>query len=102
MKEEKNVTVFENDAVNLTCEIEGNPLPTGELLHQRATYVLNHHTEALSMNSTSQTSNNLRLTSSFQAHCTDTGVLTCRGNNRFYNGSQSTSNKNISLFVMCK
>lgn len=94
-----NVTVNENDALNLTCEIEGLPLPTGQLLLQS---FLNKETKKLPNYLDLQNSANRILTSSFPAQCTDTGVHTCSGSNKLYNGSESVSSRSVSLFVLCK
>lgn len=97
-----NLTVDENDAMNVTCEIEGNAIPEGNLMFREASYMRTELVGVKTINTLKQTSTNLHLFTKFHAQCTDAGQYTCTGWNTLHNGLKTVSARSLELLVKCK
>lgn len=99
-----SLSLNENDALNLACEIEGNPLPDGYLKFKEASYIRmkNNEVEVNTFNLSKQSSSNFQLITQIYVMCIDAGLYTCTGWNTLHNGSRTQSTSDLTLAVKCK
>lgn len=99
---EDSFTVDENENVTLVCEIEGNPLPQGEMFLRESNHFQMQPTQLKLPTIVTKSSDSLHIETVFEAKCTSSGILTCTGKNTLNNGLESITNKDINFHVTCK